>query len=762
MEKPIVTISAEFNDYDLESCLRKLKIKIQNDGSGEDGFIYGGQLYRANIDKFYDSPGYCAKVLGSMGFRVTKNSYGDLKVYSGNITEKADKNTNAGNYQTKSNKYDPKEVKKSKLLDLSVGDVVVLNPQAAFSPIPGKSATGLYAVVTKIKSNDSVSVEAENGSVYNISNKNQFAKVKGMKEGLEPHTGPKWDADIKQRATFYVGQDKYDAHEILQLMAKEYQTTPEEISRITGLKEDFRSDQIKAKVKADAKARDRGALGNMAKGLVTKSPAIDYTAQRVLGVRSDADKERDEDYYYGEGNKVRLQPNVSESVKGDIGIIRSVVGKHIMVEIEGQGIIPVLRSDIKEAYAGIDDAWFRAYPGFVTLVDDIGIPESPEDEEAFFAEVQDRLPDIPLRILKIYLDRYLHEDDDLPYGREDMPPPGFQEAFREASKLPGFDTKARGANWALVQKPNGNLGLFLNMPQNQAIALKKRVLQSLGIKDFKQVGGKWCKDEVVKNGLKKSMLPSHWEFPMDVSLQLMEILTSLPKKMGGMGKEYTQLNKELGQMAPGTPGGVADPDWSDMKEDRRVREAVGDSKPIDYNDPDEKAYRKASLRAWNNGEDMIGITDEDRVDDENWNAFDKPTGDDPEELASFDAWDKEHGLNAEDEVNDGIVDNIVDAVSRRSGVSYETILDNYPYEEILDTFEMFDQDTDATIDSLVDQIMNYGEEPAMNDYGAPSNNMDTIHSDNPLIGNQDPISYDTDWPEDLDPDTGLPWDEEDY
>ena len=368
-------------------------------------------------------------------------------------TEKADKNTDAGAYKTKSNHYEAPEKKKSKKLGLSIGDVVALNPNSAWSPDP-KKAAGLYAVVTAIKVDDTVSVEAENGTVYRLFDINQFAKIK---EGLEPHTGPKWDADIKQRATFYVGQDKYDAHEILQLMAKEYQTTPEEISRITGLKESFHDDQIKAKVKAQAKANNRAALGNLAKGMVNKSPAAKAVANR-MGVKTEKeDADYDEDYYYSEGNKVRLNPNVSESFEGDIATIKGVAGNHIMVEV-AEGIIPVLRSDIKEAF----------------------------------------------------------EDDD-------------------------------------------------------------------------------------------------WQAQVDAEM----------------------------------------------------------------------------------------------------------ANDDPEEIASFEAMDKEHGLDFEN-ADDEIVDNIVDAVARRTGISFEDVLDNYPYDEILDRFETFGQDTDATVDSLVDQIENYGEEETSNAYDVDS------------------------------------------
>ncbi len=265
------------------------------------------------------------------------------------INERADKNTDAGNYQTKSNHYEAPEKKKSKKLDLSIGDVVALNPNSAWSPDP-KKATGLYAVVTSIKTDDTVSVEAENGTVYKLFDINQFAKIK---ENLEPHTGPKWDADIKQRATFYVGQDKYDAHEILQLMAKEYQTTPEEISRITGLKESITTD----KVKADAKKSNKAALGNLAKGVIDKSPAAKAVANRAGVSTVPGGKDYDADYYYAEGDKVRIDPKFSESEKGDVGIVKAITEKFVMVEIEGQGVVPVLRTDIKEAFGDNDENW---------------------------------------------------------------------------------------------------------------------------------------------------------------------------------------------------------------------------------------------------------------------------------------------------------------------------------------------------------------------------------------------------------------------
>ena len=321
------------------------------------------------------------------------------------INERADKNTDAGSYKTKSNHYEAPEKKKSKKLDLSIGDVVALNPNSAWSPDP-KKATGLYAVVTAIKTDDTVSVEAENGSVYKLFDINQFVKVKGMKES-------------------------------------------------------FATDQVKTKVKTDAKKNNKAALGNLAKGLVNKSPAAKVVANR-MGIKTEKeDSDYDEDYYYSEGNKVRLNPNVSESFEGDVGTIRSVVGKHIMVEVEGQGIAPILRTDIKEAVGGNDENWnafdepagddsdaasdeivdnivtsiaARTGLDFETVLDNCSYEDvldafeaSGQDTDAAVEFLVDQIQNTQEGPSEDWETEPMFDDDEDfdPRGREDMPPPGY-------------------------------------------------------------------------------------------------------------------------------------------------------------------------------------------------------------------------------------------------------------------------------------------------------------------------------------------------
>jgi len=262
------------------------------------------------------------------------------------MNERADKNTDAGNYQTKSNHYEAPEKKTSKKLDLSLGDVVVLNPRAAWSP-DAKVSAGLYGVVTSIKSDDSVSVEAENGSVYKLLNKNQFAKVKGMKEAESKKV--KIVASGKEDTpTWHLmasdGSSLSDMFFDTKDQAKAYADKKGYI-----IEESVEEDEIRNKTKMHAKQSNKNALGNLGKNLAAESPATDAAQQRILGTKKD-DKDYDEDYYYSEGDRVRLNPKVSESVQGDLGIVRKVTEKHLMVEIEGQGIVPVLEEDIDDIY----------------------------------------------------------------------------------------------------------------------------------------------------------------------------------------------------------------------------------------------------------------------------------------------------------------------------------------------------------------------------------------------------------------------------
>ena len=76
-KKAITIFGDESSDSDIEEALTSLGITID---SNSDSIKYRGKKYKVNLDRLFESVGYLKSTLIKLGFKVTRNSYGDLKI----------------------------------------------------------------------------------------------------------------------------------------------------------------------------------------------------------------------------------------------------------------------------------------------------------------------------------------------------------------------------------------------------------------------------------------------------------------------------------------------------------------------------------------------------------------------------------------------------------------------------------------------------------------------------------------------------------
>ena len=58
--------------------MSRLSISID---SHSDRIKYKSKFYKVDVDKLFESIAYLKKILESLGFKVTRNSQGDLNIY---------------------------------------------------------------------------------------------------------------------------------------------------------------------------------------------------------------------------------------------------------------------------------------------------------------------------------------------------------------------------------------------------------------------------------------------------------------------------------------------------------------------------------------------------------------------------------------------------------------------------------------------------------------------------------------------------------